>query len=161
MLFLHRITTSRRPRPDRPLVVGPAEWIVIGPEKGPSIMVGPAPAAGLQIGPQPRGAWDDQGWKRTQQARGQIYEGYFQVVEHRTGLRHRFSGRVVATGGELLTYIADPPQEIRDHPKGPCFTADTPPWFHLHWHQPPRTVDDAILYMEKILSEALDGKLVR
>jgi hypothetical protein len=161
MLFLHRITTSGRPRPARPVVVGPVERIVIGPERRPAILVGPAPAAGLQIGPQPRSVWDELGWMRTQQAGRQIYEGYFQVAECRTGLRRRFNGRVIAAGGELMTYIADPPEEIRGHPKGPCFTADTPPWFHLHWHHPPRTVDDAILYMEKILSEALNGALVR
>jgi hypothetical protein len=31
------------------------------------------------------------------------------------------------------------------------------PWFQLNWHRGANNVDDAILYLEKVLDEAVNG----
>jgi hypothetical protein len=167
----HR-TLAERPDATR-LIIGPADVIVVGPSEeepclivGPSepILVGPSepivvigPPEPLVVEPPPRGMWEDRGWTRCDQKNGrEVYEGYFQVTRRRTGQPCRYQGCVIVDHREVVPYIADPPGELRDHPKWPCFTLVKAPWFRLEWERPAQNVDDAILYVEKVLDEALN-----
>jgi hypothetical protein len=119
-------------------------------------VIGPARQPNLVIRPERRGVWKEQGWRQTRQGSQEIYDGFFQVMNRHTRQTLRYNGRIIAERGDFRTYIADPPTGIKNHPKGPCFFAETPPWFHLHWHHAPENVDEAILYMEKILAEVIN-----
>ena len=138
------------------ITVGPSQEpeIVVGPCR--PVVVAPSPQTSVIIGPRTRGAWDQLGWTRSKQGNRNVYEGFYQVENRRTRQKYRFRGRVIVTGRDFVIYVADPPAKIKDHPKGPCFALENPPWFRLHWHRPPKNVDDAILYMEKILYEVLN-----
>ena len=147
MLFSRKINPIViGPQPDRVIVVRPSNPIVVGPAR----------QADVVIRPERRGVWEEKGWRQVRHGSQDIYDGYYLVMDRRTRCPLRFSGRIIAERGEFLTYIADPPKNIKNHPKGPCFSAETPPWFHLHWHHAPENVDEAILYMEKILAEVLN-----
>ncbi len=173
--------TARR---DRALpIIGPAEPIIIAPENrrpagrespsiaprnphcGESTRAGPAgaipqvigPNRPLTIGPLPRDAWEEQGWVRHRDDGDWVYRGYYRVRDRRGRLR-RFPGRVIVGPDGVRPYIADPPAELRAHPKGPCFMLVHAPWFQVHWHRPAGNADEAILYIEKILAEALNGR---
>lgn len=165
--------------PAVPIVVGPTPAVVIGPHRTasadmvPSVRPGPAlrgpfrsgPEAGaiVQVGPRTpqriappaRSFWDERGWTCRPQNGSMVYEGHYRVLDRRLGQPQHFAGRVVVRHGSIVPYIADPPAAIRHHPKGPCFSRAEAPWFHLHWRRPAQNVDDTILYMEKILDEAL------
>jgi len=148
------------------LIIGPPEPILVGPSRQEGLVVGPSAEPTVIIGlskplivePPPRGAWDDRGWTMHSENSHKVYEGFYQVTNRRTGQPRRFRGRVVANHREVVPYIADPPAEIRRHPKGPCFKPVNAPWFRVDWHRPAQNADDAILYVEKVLDEALNGR---
>lgn len=106
----------------------------------------------------PRGAWDERGWTQREEKGKTIYEGDY-LVRIRDGSLRRFAGRVEVSRGIATPFVADPPSEIRRHPHGPCFQlVGGGPWFKCHWHVPARTQDDAITYVERVLSESLEGR---
>jgi hypothetical protein len=146
MFFSHSKSIVVRPEKHEVIVVGPSKPIVVSPQR----------RTGIVIGPQPRGVWNEQGWNCSRLGNRHVYEGFFRATNLQAGQHFRFEGRIIAERGEFLTYIANPPPGIRHHPKGACFAAETPPWFRLHWHHAPQNVDEAILYMEKVLSEVLN-----
>lgn len=141
-----------------PVVVTPAPTLTVGPVGGPSATVSPVvvvgPAAALSVTPAQRAAWDERGWRSTETPTATVYEGEYTVKQH--GTPRRFGGRVVLQGGSVTAYIANPPSAIRRHPKGPCFQLSNPPWFRVHWHRAATNVDDALLYVEQVLDEALN-----
>jgi hypothetical protein len=100
-----------------------------------------------------RGAWDEKGWTRQRNT----YEGRYEVYERKSGRIRRFNGRIVQLGEVAQTFIADPPPEIKRHPKGPCFQLYDGVMFKVEWHQPARNVDEAILYVERVLDESLNS----
>jgi hypothetical protein len=136
----------------KPVVVGPTPTMLVGPT--PVIVVAPPPA--ILVETPHRAAWDERGWNQEAHGRMRVYRGQYQVYDRRLGRLRRFAGRVVVDRKEVCIYIADPPAEIKRHPKGPCFALEETPWFRLHWHHPARHVDEAILYMEKVLAECLN-----
>lgn len=161
------------------LVIGPSQAIIVGPSgakytaAGPGAVVPKAggrsamvigPAAKITIAPsiaeivQPpaRGAWDENGWACQSSGRERIYQGYYRANDRHQHQTRKFHGRIIVSGHEVIPFIADPPNQIKRHPKGPCFSFETSPWFRVHWHHPARNVDDAILYIEKILEEAIN-----
>lgn len=147
--------------PTKTILVRPsaAEAFVIGPSREPRVVV--APLSSLTVEAPQRAAWDDRGWLKKQAENGQvIYEGHYQVVDRRSGQTRRFRGVIVVNRGEVVPYIADPPAELRRHPKNPCFQLFRPPWFKLHWQRAARNVDDAILYIQRVLDEAINGRRV-
>jgi hypothetical protein len=109
------------------------------------------------VRPVARGVWDEKGWVRERRNGALVYQGTFHVTGRRSRLQRRFAGQISLADGKVAVYIADPPSEIKNHPKGPCFTRLSGNWFQLHWHRPARNVDEAILYVEKVLAEALFG----
>ena len=116
------------------------------------------PAVATTIEASPRAAWDDRGWQLGQHGGEQVYTGWYQVTNRQTGQPARFEGRITQQGRTVIPYIADPPVEIRRHPKAPCFAVTQAPWFRIHWYRPAANVDDALLYVERILDEAINGR---
>ena len=125
-------------------VVGPAQPVQVGPTHA------------LVVDAIPRGAWDEKGWNRTTLHGKQVYTGYYDVK--RRGRPVQYAGRVVEEHNTFVAYVADPPREIKRHPKGPCFRLIKAPWFRVEWRRPARNPDDAILYVQKVLDEALNGR---
>ena len=154
--------------PSVPITVAPT--IIIGPEKieisrpavtviRPSIISTfvVSHAQPTAIEPPQRGAWDERGWTRRTERGQEIYEGMYTTIERRTGQQRSFGGRLVVRGTQVTAYIADPPIEIKKHPHGPCFQLHRAPWFQLHWRRPARNPDDALLYVERVLNESING----
>lgn len=156
-----------------PLLAGPSAALIVGPAEVPAVMIGPAgsspvigpssapaltvvPASPLSIEPPQRGAWDDRGWTQSSDNGWLVYDGRYHIPDRRRNEQRWFRGRVVVTNSRAEAYIADPPVEIKKHPKGPCFQLVEAPWFRVNWHHPAPTVDDAILYVEKVLDEAIN-----
>lgn len=117
-----------------PLVIGPSDPIIVEPPQRP--------------------AWDERGWKRRMLNGTTAYDGKYRVGKS-DGRQLSFPGHIRVTDRVPVAYIADPPPDIKRHAKGPCFQLAQPPWFRVHWHRPPRNVDDALLYVERILDEAV------
>jgi hypothetical protein len=125
------------------IVVGPPSRTVVGPVARPVVEKVRRPA------------WDEKEWVRTEESQGTVYRGHFRAGQN--GRTRAFEGRIVQGKRELAAYIGDPPPEIRRHPKGPCFSLISGSWFRVHWHKAPDDPDNAILYVETILNEALNG----
>lgn len=171
----HPGTTTAGQQKQASLTIGPTEPIMVGPgayrgdaltiqgnhyreegtQRNPPLVIGPDRP--VTIGPTPRGVWEEQGWTRYRNDGTWVYEGYYRVRD-RHGRQRRFPGRVIVRPGEVRPYIADPPAELRTHPKGPCFMLAHTPWFQVHWHRPAGNADEAILYIEKVLAEALNRR---
>lgn len=134
------------------VVIKPASVVVVQPLSVEAVTIQPSRA--VQVTPPERGAWDERGWTRRANGRSEIYEGYYAV-----GTR-RFRGRIEVRGNRgrnVTACIDNPPPEIKHHPHGACFQLVRDGWFILHWARPARNVDDAILYMERVLDESLNG----
>lgn len=123
------------------------------------VTIGPNPA--VIVAPPPRSVWDERGWGVRRDPAGRVYEGRYRVKCGRSGTaqRREFSGWILEPPppGVIAAYVANPPAELRKHPKGACFQLAQPPWFRVHWTRPAQTVDDAVLYIERVLAEALGG----
>lgn len=102
-----------------------------------------------------RAAWDERNWLERHSGAQTIYEGDY-VVRDAAGAVHRFPGRVEVTGSAVNAYVANPPTGLRRHAKASCFQiVDGGPWYRCNWYIPARNQDDAILYVERVLSEAV------
>lgn len=110
----------------------------------------------LTVAPPPRALWDERGWQRWRKDGTTLYVGEYRVHERKSRQVRRFPGYIRIRGHEIETYIASLPPAVRHHPKGPCFQYVDDPWFRLHWHRPPRNADEAILYVEQVLHEAIN-----
>lgn len=128
-----------------PVTVAPAHPTVI--RARPQVVV-EAPA---------RFAWDEKRWHKRPTPDGLELSGVFRAFDRLRQQRRAFSGRLVQRGPRVTLYIADPPPEIRAHPHGACLQLVEAPWFLLHWQRAPETLDHAILYMERMLDETLNG----
>lgn len=132
-------------------VIKPTSVVVIQPQAVEVITIQPSSA--ITVKPPERGAWDERGWTRTINGDRETYEGYYTV-----GTR-RFRGRIETRnrGRNIAAYIYNPPPEIKRHRHSACFQLTRNDWFYLHWARPARNVDDAILYMERVLDESING----
>jgi hypothetical protein len=139
-------------RPTEPVVVQSARPVIVHPNQVTTI----APAKAERIAPIPRQVWDEKNWSRKVTGKEIVYLGTYHVVVHQTGQVRTFDGRIVVQGTRITTYIHDPPAEIGAHPKKPCFAYDDNNWFRLNWYHAAQSVGSAILYMERILDEALN-----
>jgi hypothetical protein len=141
--------------PSVPLIVSaPSARVVIQPESPSSgrTVIGPQPRA--VVNRIQRAAWDEKEWIRSIHNSRVVYTGYFRASHN--GRMRQFAGRIVETRSAPEAYIADPPPEIKRHPKGPCFALTRDGWFRVHWHRAPADVDNAILYVEKVLNESFN-----
>lgn len=132
------------------VVVRPQKVTVVQPVLVPAAVVRPAIA--VRVDPPKRGAWSERGWTMRTEGHNQVYEGNYHAG------KRTFSGRIQVEGRSRITaFIHNPPAEIKRHRKGPCFQQCGlgTGWFILHWRRSAQNVDDAILYMERILDESL------
>jgi hypothetical protein len=130
---------------DRPLtVVGPRPVVI-------------APATPTTIAPPPRFAWDEKRWRQIRDGNAVQYLGPYKVWDRKRQSWRSFDGRIIEEPGGIKAYVADPPGEIKSHAKGPCFQLTAAPWFRVHWHRAPENVDGALLYVERLLDECLNG----
>ena len=139
----------------QPIVIGPSEPLVIGPSEiiqiGPSALIIVEPQE-ILIEAVERGAWEEKNWVRN----GDQWTGEF-AIRARGRAWRRFNGRIAMERGVAQPYIESPPKEIKKHPRGGCFHLLQGNWFIVNWHVPARDVDNAILYIEKVLDECLNG----
>lgn len=145
-------TIKVRPELTELIRIKPSNVFVVKASKISATRV--APASTVAVKPPRRGAWDERGWTRSLNGRNEIYVGFFAVGTE------RFQGRIEIRqrSNRVSMYIRNPPREIKQHRHGPCFQLVKDGWFHLHWSRPARNVDDAILYMERILDESLRNR---
>ncbi|REJ76319.1 MAG: hypothetical protein DWQ47_11970 [Acidobacteria bacterium] len=159
-----------KPKRNDPVAIKAGDAVVIPPSSGEPVRIKPteaivvsaAPATSTRIAvakpvtvkPPRRGAWDERGWTKQADGRNEVYEGFFVAGGN------RFQGRIETArrSRQISVYIRNPPPEIKRHRKGPCFQLLKNGWFRLHWTRPARNVDDAILYMERILDESLRNR---
>jgi hypothetical protein len=94
--------------------------------------------------------WRERGWKQE----GNTFHGTFQ-----TGFGS-FIGRVEQVQqGNFRLYILDPPQELRKHSHWSCFQPQGDGRsFRVHLSRMPKDVSSAILAIERLLTEAFEGK---
>lgn len=130
----------------RPIVVGPPRPQVIGPAPSTRVV---APA---------RFAWDERRWIIHRRANCIEYRGKYRVYHICARVWREFDGAVIHQGQIISAYIANPPVEMRRHRHGICLQLTTNPWFRIHWARPPKSVDDALLFMERMLHESFNGE---
>ncbi len=127
------------------------ETLVVGRE-----VIGPKPAA--TVVPPPRFAWDEKRWQRRASNAGMELVGQYRVFDRKRQRWRTFDGQIVQQGTTIATYIAHPPVELSHHRHAACLQLVEAPWFRLHWDRIPRTLDDALLYMERMLDESINGR---
>jgi hypothetical protein len=118
-------------------------------------VIGPKPAH--TVTPPPRFAWDEKRWHRDDTNGRTEVCGKYRVYDRRRGFWREFDGHLTGNRGIISAYIADPPLEVKHHRHGACFQLVQHPWFRLHWNTQPQTIDDALLYMERVLDEAINS----
>lgn len=138
-----------------PRTIQPSTTVLIAPQS-PSTVITRLKA--LCVEPIARPLWDAKGWTPRPHHSRSAYDGFYEVLIKRTGQVRRFRGRLEETRRGIAAYISDPPPEIRRHPKGSCFGLVDGTWFQIHWHDQPRDADSAIVYVETVLDEALNGR---
>lgn len=114
------------------------------------------PGTVARVAPPARAYWDERGWQRERSHAGVVYRGQYFVTSVRTRQKRHFPGRIEVTGRDVLAYLQSPPDEIARHPKWICFRHVRRDEYRLHWHRPAEHPDEAILYIEQILSEAIN-----
>lgn len=124
--------------------------------------------------------WQSRGWMETIGENKNVYSGYYLALD-KNGQIRSFEGRIemvkyselkfTDSGIDLPTreaakvYIISPPPEIKNHPHSHCFALISKSKgkriFYLHFEsQPPSHVDTAISFMEKLLAESFNPKLL-
>jgi hypothetical protein len=131
---------------------------IAGPDHvvGPAVpVIGPRPAQ--TVAPPPRFAWDEKRWRHKETGGRTEVSGPYRVFDRRQRAWREFAGHLISESGRVSAYIADPPAEMKGHRHGPCLQFVQHPWFRLHWSTEPRSLDDALLYMERMLDESING----
>jgi hypothetical protein len=128
----------------RPKTIGPIAPVTIGP------------SSQVTVAPPPRQAWDEYRWRKVVEGDRTFYIGRFSVYDQRRRGLREWNGRIVTRGREIALYIEDPPPEIKRHPHAACLQLLEGDWFHLHFATPPKKVDHALLYMQRMLDESLN-----
>jgi hypothetical protein len=152
----------------RPILIRPAERILVEPLEAipvwpvepllvtPTIATLVLPIQPLLVEPPPRPLWDERGWTRREDHDGSTYEGEYLARAPRGGEIRRFGGRIEQRGRKVSALVADPPPGLRRHPKAACFhIVGAGPWFAVNWFRPASSADEAINYIEQVLTEAL------
>lgn len=139
-------------------------WLsqLLGMDAGPTV-IGPrpqliTPTPSLTVEAPPRFAWDEKRWRQRRSPDGVELVGHYRVYDRRRRQWRQFRGRLLQQGGDIAAYIADPPVEMRSHRHGACLQLVEGDWFRLHWQRAPNGLDDALLYLELMLSESLNGR---
>lgn len=125
---------------------------VVGPRPH---VIGPTPST--TVTPPARLAWEEKRWERRGSGDRVELVGQYRIFDRRRQTWRAFHGRLVQQGRAIATYIADPPAEVKQHRHGSCLQLVKAPWFLLFWNRPPNTLDDGLLYMERMLDESINS----
>ena len=99
----------------------------------------------MSVEREPSSYWQDKDWQR----QGDIYYGYF------GSNGRRWQGAITwGRRGFRDCQIFDPPGELWRHPHASCFYYVGDGSYAVHFNNRPRTIDAAIIAIERILSEA-------
>jgi hypothetical protein len=93
--------------------------------------------------------WQERGWKQA----GRTFTGTFKTAYG------SFIGMVEQIRpGNFRLFIYDPPPELRNHDHWTCFQDLGDGHFRIHMSQMPRDVSSGILTVERLLTEAFEGR---
>lgn len=67
----------------------------------------------------------------------------------------RFGGDAVQISADRFQFHCQAPEEIKRHPKFPCFRWVGEGWYFVNFAIQPRSLDEGIAYIERLLTETL------
>ncbi len=88
----------------------------------------------------------------------EIYRGRYYVRNIKHDQYQHWNGIIEKKGSKFQVFVLNPPAEISSHPKSPCFAPMGSGKFKVRWVVSPRDVDDGIYYVERVLSEVINGR---
>jgi hypothetical protein len=107
----------------------------------------PAPAIKVKRGELPY--WQEQGWKQD----GRSYRGTYKTAYG------SFGGRIdQVRPGNFRLYMFDPPPQLRGHAHWTCFQRQGDGSFRIHMARMPADASSGILAIERLLTEAFEGR---
>lgn len=119
------------------------------------VLIGPAHESAVRIKPtvaikrSEMPYWQERGWRQE----GRTYYGTYKTAHG------SFIGRIEQVRpGNFRLYIFDPPQAVRKHAHWTCFQSQGDKSYRIHMSQMPDDVSSGILAIERLLSEAFEGK---
>ena len=93
--------------------------------------------------------WVERRWKRYDN----IYTGYYRTQYG------SYRGRIAVRSRDIIQFlIYDPPDYLRDHSHFKCFIPKGGGEYEVHFSTPARNIDDGIVKIESILTEAFEGR---
>ncbi|MFY9607382.1 MAG: hypothetical protein WAU45_02045 [Blastocatellia bacterium] len=111
------------------------------------VLRGPAPKISIARSQVPY--WQERGWRRE----GRNYRGTYKTAYG------SFLGLIEEVRpGNYRLYIYDPPQPLRSHSHWTCFQDLGSGSFRIHMARMPRDVGSGILGIERLLTEAFEGR---
>lgn len=136
--------------PEAPILIAPSQSLTITPDIEPEIT--PPPKA------HPATVWEARKWSKRKKRGVEIFSGTYTVINNATGKTIIVPGRIEVSSKGLDVYVKSPPKKLKKHPKSSCFQLHRNGWFWVHWSVPPKHPDDAILYIESVLSESINQR---
>lgn len=101
--------------------------------------------------------WERSGWTKATGSTGDVFTGFYRVIDQRSGRQREFAGRVVCTGRTCEAFIRNPPDSLlHRHPKQMCFRQWSGGWWRMNWYQATNDVDETITYLTQLVDEALN-----
>ena len=111
------------------------------------VLRGPAPTVAIRRNEIPY--WQGRGWRQE----GRTYRGTYKTAYG------SFVGRIEQVRpGNFRLYIFDPPQDVRKHAHWTCFQGHGDKSYRIHMSQMPDDVSSGILAIERLLTEAFEGR---
>ena len=93
--------------------------------------------------------WQERGWKQE----GKTYRGTYKTAYG------SFIGRIEQVRpGNFRLYIFDPPEQLRKHAHWTCFQSKGDKSYRVHMSRMPADVSSGILAIERLLTEAFEGR---
>ena len=115
------------------------------------------PVAPITLAPPKRPVWDELGWTMKQEGAQTVYTGQYHTLNTTTRQPQTFDGRVVVNGDHIQAWVSNPPPGLNQHAKSSCFARNRDDWFTVNWATPPTNADDAILYVQRVMDESVNG----
>ena len=93
--------------------------------------------------------WQERGWRQE----GRAYRGTYKTAYG------SFVGRIEQVRpGNFRLYMFDPPKDVRRHAHWTCFQGQGDESYRIHMSQMPDDVSSGILAIERLLTEAFEGR---
>ena len=111
------------------------------------VLGGPAPTVTIKRSQIPY--WQERGWRQD----GRTYRGTYKTPYG------SFVGRIEQIRpGNFRLYIFDPPRDVRRHRHWTCFQSQGDGRYRIHMSRMPDDVSSGILAIERLLTEAFEGR---